>query len=335
MKDSQEEVTRILLCRLGGIGDVVHTLPLAKFLKKKHKYASVEYLTSSNVAPILENYCPYLDRVWSFDKKNKAKIANEINLEKNKVDYFFNLHSSLSFFFFNLFYIRANRFFQYKKNNRLHAVVNFVSIYDPNISAFEIDSKVLIDDRDELELLKTYGLLSRNYICLVPGVGKVRLNRAWPISRWSELARGLLKLNPNLKVVYLGGPDEQSLINKFSNIGDGVVNLIGALNLLDTTRIISRAANLISCDTGLLHLAAGLSVNNVGLYGPTKLERSGPFTSNCHLVTANDCKCRGVLDGAKSCIKTKERHGYCMEDIEIEDILSKLNFSCGLVRTSV
>ena len=229
MKDKDK---RILLVRLGGIGDVIHTLPLVKYLRKKYPESSIEYLTSPNVADLLEEHCPFINKVWGFNKKNKKQISRDILNESHKIDYFFNLHNSLSFYFFNLFFIRAKRFFQYKKDNSVHAVINFAKTYDPFVSAFELDSKTLIE-KDSSALLKKYNLQENKYICLVSGVGKSRMHRAWSFENWLSLTKKFLFIEKGFKVVFLGGDDEKKNFERSGNdilisgFKDRAVNLIG------------------------------------------------------------------------------------------------------------
>ena len=313
---------RILFCRTGGIGDVLHTLPLVKYLKKKYPESSIEYLTSPVVAELLENHCPFIKRVWKFNKRNKTQICRDILNEQHKIDYFFNLHSSLSFWFLNLFFIRAKKYFPYKKNNNVHAVINFAQTYNPLISAFELDSKTLVET-DCNDLLSKYNLRENKYICVVPGVGKSRIHRAWPFENWLSLAKKFLFVEKDIKIVFLGGEDEKKIFARFET-KDRIVNLIGELNLSDTSKIISKSHKVVSCDTGLLHLASAFSKKVVGLYGPTLPKRTGPFTSDYQALTAKDCKCTSGLWDLKKCKMTKFPKGFCMDSLSVDSVLSKI-----------
>ena len=320
---------RILLCRLGGIGDVLHTLPLVKYLRKKYPAGSIEYLTSPGVADLLESHCPFINKAWRFNKKNKRQICLDILNKPNKIDYFFNLHSSLSFYFLNLFFIRAEKFFQYKKDKNVHAVINFARTYDQSVSAFELDSKTLIEQ--ELgDLLNKYNLQENKYICIVPGVGKSRRHRSWTFENWLSLTKKFLFVEKDLKVVFLGGDDEKNIFDKpqddtsMPGFKDRAVNLIGELSLPDTAKIISKSAKVISCDTGLLHLASALSKKVVGLYGPTLPGRTGPFTSDYKVLVANNCKCIGGIWDLKKCKMTKLPKGFCIDSLIVDNVLADI-----------
>lgn len=316
-------VHRILICRTGGIGDVIHTLPLVKYLRKKYKNASIEYLTSESIAALLSEHCPFINKVWSFNKKQKKEIACEIVNSGRKIDYFFNLHSSLSFFFFNLFNIRAKKYFGYKKDNSFHAVVNFARTFDKSLSAMNLDSNTLYV-KDSSEILLKHNLKENKYICLVPGVGSERPHRAWLFENWLSLTKKYLTCEKDFKVVFLGGKDEEKIIsNKLPGFKGRALNLTGKLDLCEVAEIISSSYSLISCDTGLLHIASALSTKVIGLFGPTLPLRSGPFTGNYQIINAKNCKCQDDLKKCRISISGKHP-GYCMNNLSVDEVLSLL-----------
>ena len=315
---------RILLCRLGGIGDVIQTLPFVRFLRNKYKNASIEYLTSENVCELLVNCSPDIDKVWVCKEKNRKQLANKIiNNQADKVDYFFNLHGSWSFFFFNMVYIKARKYFQYRKNKNMHAALNFARVYDPTLSFFNLDSRVL-NGEDSCELLEKYGLEKNKYVCFVIGVGSLRPNRNWPFVNWLTLAREFLNVKKDFKVVFLGGVDEENKFRESIDIkSNRFVNLLGKLTLSSNAQIISASDGVVSCDTGLLHLTSALGKKVVGLFGPTLPERTGPFSTNdtnSKVLVAKNCECVGL----KQCKKNNESWGYCMDSLKVEDILVEM-----------
>lgn len=349
MDDLDVNSRRIVVYRHGGIGDVIHTLPLVKYLRKIYSTASIEYVTSKDTAELLSSCCPYIDKVWIFDKKNKNRFFKSLLGTKSKIDYFINLHTNLRLFFYNLFFIRARRFFQYRKDNSLHAVVNFAKTYDPNLSAFSLDSKLLYI-KENNNILKRFDLKEGRYICFVPGVGKIRPHRGWPFENWLGLTKKYLNHQKEFKVVYLGGEYEKNMIESWVNLARGInaykdehdsqslpgfkgraIDLTGRLSLFESAEIVSGASHLVSCDTGLLHLAAAIGTRVVGLFGPTSSKRSGPFTGNCQVLEAKNCRCINPFIDVKSCKKTSEKTGFCMNSLLVDEVLTNLvNLECSM-----
>jgi heptosyltransferase-1 len=97
--------------------------------------------------------------------------------------------------------------------------------------------------------------------------------KRWPTERYAAVARGLT--NRGVRVLVNAGPGEEPLAG-------GIVRSVGAVSglacslgqLIALTR---RVALVIAGDTGPLHLACALGRPVVGIYGPTDPSRNGPF----------------------------------------------------------
>ena len=98
--------------------------------------------------------------------------------------------------------------------------------------------------------------------------------KQWPAERFGEVARALAV--HNLKTLVNAAPGEERLAAAVIKAGNG-----NALELRCTIAqliaITRRARLFIGGDTGPLHLAAALEVPTVGLFGPTDPARTGPF----------------------------------------------------------
>jgi len=62
MNINKEQIRRILIIRLGKLGDVLFTTPLVRALKKALPKAEIIYVVSSYAKPILENN-PYINKL--------------------------------------------------------------------------------------------------------------------------------------------------------------------------------------------------------------------------------------------------------------------------------
>ena len=116
---------------------------------------------------------------------------------------------------------------------------------------------------------------------LRPGEPTVLINpgagwgaKRWPAERYADVARALL--NRGVRVLVNAGPGELVLANSIiEKTGGGASLLLCSVEqLIAITRRISLA---IAGDTGPLHLACALGRPVVGIYGPTDPSRNGPF----------------------------------------------------------
>jgi heptosyltransferase-1 len=98
--------------------------------------------------------------------------------------------------------------------------------------------------------------------------------KRWPVERYAAAAQGLI--GRGCRVLVNAGPGEEALSDTIVKAtGGAAVPLFASLeHLIAVTR---RIALLIAGDTGPLHLACALSKPVVGIYGPTDPSRNGPF----------------------------------------------------------
>ena len=98
--------------------------------------------------------------------------------------------------------------------------------------------------------------------------------KRWPVERYAAVAQGLI--DRGLRVLVNAGPGEEPLAEAIVQAtGSAATALLGSLSqLIAATR---RVSLTIAGDTGPLHLACALGRPVVGIYGPTDPSRNGPF----------------------------------------------------------
>ncbi len=96
--------------------------------------------------------------------------------------------------------------------------------------------------------------------------------RRWPLDHWSHLINRLAITDPHPVFLLLGSADERPAgdeIVRNLNPAASVVNLMGRLSLAETTAMVARAALLVACDNGILHLGLGVGTPVVAIFGST------------------------------------------------------------------
>ena len=102
--------------------------------------------------------------------------------------------------------------------------------------------------------------------------------KQWPSERYGEVAKALA--THGLKTLVNAAPGEESLAQELIAASGGHAFMIRC-TIGELTALTRRARLFVGGDTGPLHLAAALRVPTVGLYGPTDPARTGPFGENC------------------------------------------------------
>jgi ADP-heptose:LPS heptosyltransferase len=85
--------------------------------------------------------------------------------------------------------------------------------------------------------------------------------------------------------------------------------------LSDLLALARRARLVVSGDTGPLHLAASVGAPLVGLFGPTRPERNGPWDPADESVSrAATCECFHK----RQCVRGQA----CVDDIAVDEVLA-------------
>lgn len=119
---------------------------------------------------------------------------------------------------------------------------------------------------------------------IVLNLGASKPENRWAPERFGELARALA---PELPVVLTGGPDDRvAAAEARAHAGASVRDLVGATALLQLAELARRARLFVSCDTGPMHLAAAVETPVVALFGPADPARTGPWGAGHRVVRA-------------------------------------------------
>lgn len=139
-------------------------------------------------------------------------------------------------------------------------------------------------------------------------------NKRWPAERFGALAA---RLGEDLGVPSLvtWGGAEQDLAAVIVAASAGRAVASPPTVLADLLAIFRRAALVVSGDTGPLHLAASVAAPVVGLFGPTRPERNGPWDP-CDEAVSRAATC--VCFHKRQCVRGRA----CVDDITVDEVLA-------------
>jgi len=127
---------------------------------------------------------------------------------------------------------------------------------------------------------------NQNAVIINPGAGWGA--KRWPTDRYAAVARGLI--DRGLRVLVNAGPGEEPLAEAISRATGGVAAPL-TCSLEQLIALTRRAALVIAGDTGPLHLACALARPVVGIYGPTDPSRNGPFGTRFKVLRSPKSRC--------------------------------------------
>ena len=310
------QLQKILIIKLRAIGDVVLSTPVIENLRAAFPNATIEFLTESPSAPIVQNH-PELNRVivyprqrlekwpvyrrWFFDSQFLWKLrAEKYDLV---LDLFGNPRSAIM-----TRVTGAPRRIGYNFRGRRAAYTTVVTNRGAEVHEveFNLDAlralqipvvnhqpKIFVPEEDKRIIqswIEQNQLTGRFLIGLNP-------SGSWPAKRWPN--EKFIQLGKRLRdrfsavVVVLWGPGEKEMAQKIAGkIGEDSL-LAPQTTLLQLAALCQKLELLVSNDSGPMHISAAMGTPTLGLYGPTNSNLQGPYGRKARAVAHWDIPCLG------------------------------------------
>jgi heptosyltransferase-1 len=295
---------RILLVRLGSLGDVIHALPAASALRDAFPDARIDWLIEPKWRRLLDGN-PDLTEIISFEKKSAAGLISTLRKLRFAhytcaIDFQGLYKSALPAFAsgaprrigFRSTYARegfASVFYTDKINPRgAHKVDHNLTLAQA-AGARTSTPRFPLTLRPEDEKQVTQELARHDitdFYVLNPGGGW--RSKCWPPERYGELHHRLAAQHGWRSVISFG-PGEERLAQELVSAAGTLPPVALPLGLGPLMALMHRAKFVVSADTGPLHLASALGTPVVGLFGPTDPARNGPY-GGTSIVIRNPAK---------------------------------------------
>ena len=104
--------------------------------------------------------------------------------------------------------------------------------------------------------------------------------KCWPLDYFAELAR---LLEADGFAVWVLGSDKDSSSGQFIAERSAAVNLCGTTSLGDVIDLLGLAEQVVSNDSGLMHIAAAVGAHVHGVYGSSSPNFTPPLTEKRHV----------------------------------------------------
>ena len=142
-----------------------------------------------------------------------------------------------------------------------------------------LEPRFAVTDADLDASLRVIEDDDRPLAVLNPGASDAR--RRWPVERFAAVGRALAR--EGARVVVSGDASERALGEELTGLlGGDTTNVAGRLSLHALVGLLSRAAVVVSNDTGPLHLGTAVGARTVGIFWAFNLANSSPILRMRH-----------------------------------------------------
>jgi heptosyltransferase I len=325
---------RILIVRLGAIGDVVHALPALAALRRAMPEAHLAWAVERGGSAKLLKGNPCLDQLIELDLRGWRKGLSRwetfaaireagTRLRSPRFDLALDLQGLIKSALIP-WLARIPRRIGFEREalrEPLSALMlteqvaaddaDHVIKKNLRVAAHlgceltgEYDFPIEIEPEDELFAGRQQDRFDGPFAILNPGGG-------WPTKLWSPdcfaaIADRLWEAY-RIRPVITYGPGEEGLAQSIAG-----QSRTGAAVTLDSTlkqffALARRARLFIGGDTGPMHLAAAAGTPIVAIFGPTSSRRNGPFSVDDVVIERSDLDCR------TDCYRRACSHNSCMK----------------------
>jgi len=249
-----DQMFRILVVRLGSMGDVIHALPAVASLKHSFPHSRLSRVIKPRWAPLLEGN-PFVDEIIPFTRSAREILATRRLLRRERFDLAVDLQGLIQ----SALVAASAKADKIVGLARTQARESFAAMfYSSTIrtsAVHRVDRYLeLVAAAGASNLLRAFplppgkpeGTLPEGpfvLACPLAGWG----SKQWPLDHYAELARLL-----NTPLVVNGPPEGEEVLRQ---IQGAQIHLSGLEGLIDATR---RAQAVVGVDSGPVHLAAAL-----------------------------------------------------------------------------
>lgn len=287
---------RVLVIRLGAIGDVTNALVIADAIKLGWPEAQVGWAVHPLSAPLVQDH-PCVDRVHLWERgglvqtcRSGRRLAAELRAER------YELVIDLSRIAKSALLARASGAPWILGYDRKRAKEGSWMLHNDRIAPGHQRTHMLeqvlefaghlglpadqarrrLPHDPDAERWATQQVGAFESAPLLVHIGASKPENRWPAQHHGVLARHLAEHYP--AVCLTGGPDvlESGQLAR-AEAGNRVHDLVGATNLRQFAALASRSRLFVGCDTGPMHLAAATGCPVVALFGPADPLRTGPY----------------------------------------------------------
>jgi heptosyltransferase-2 len=351
---------KILIIALPGIGDALLATPMIRLLREVKPYAEIHALVMFGGTRDLLKTNPNIDEVHYYDfigSPPHEGLLYLLHLRSFGFDISINIYPQ-NRWQYNIFALLAGASkrlgVRYKRrdwynlswlctdtiaeDDNLHCVEENVKLlsllnvkHDLNEATLPKLEIAITGDHEEFAAL---WLKEKNIEANKPIIGfhagtalfKNHIKRRWAPEKFAVLAKRL-KSELGATVLLFGGPDDKEANEIIiRNASDAIIE-VKTKSIMDSIALMKHMNVFVSNDSSLMHIAGGLELKTVAIFGPTNETYVHPWKTEYQIVqTGIECRpCFVYSTKPLVCYrKNPEEHFMCIRDIEVENVFSSI-----------
>ncbi|HZN03941.1 MAG TPA: glycosyltransferase family 9 protein [Candidatus Polarisedimenticolia bacterium] len=313
---------RVLVVRLGAVGDVIRALPALHRLRLTFPGAHLAWVVEDLAAPLLERH-PDLNEVIRLSRRDLraagrsprrlARTVSDIGrrLRAGRYDVAVDLQSSLksgiltvlsgarrrvgfapghcremSFLFTNEWAELSSPCLN-RVDRNLEMAAQLGAAEGPvSASLGETASEGAAAEG----ILASLSLSRGGPVLLCPGASRRQAFKRWPAAAWGRLGELLAAAGTSPIIVW--GPGEEGLAEEIERTSRGGARRAPSTSLPLLAALLRRSALFIGADTGPMHLAWAVGCPVVALFGPTDPRLNAPYGDGHEVLAAPEGELR-------------------------------------------
>lgn len=303
-------MTRILIVRLGSIGDIVHAVPVAANLRAHDPGVEIDWVVEASLAPLVEMITP-VTRTMTIRTRAVMGPGGWIDAIQALRDRRYDAALDVQGLVKSAALARASgarRVIGFDRADLREAAAAWAytetvpasegtHVMDRNLSILGALQVPIADPRacpiepgEPSPAMADFLATAGTRLAIVnPGANWP--NKRWPPEHFAAVAQHLAREH-GLAPIVTWGPGDASMVEAVVRASGGIVRAAPPTSLRDFLVLARHASILVSGDTGPLHLAAAMHTPIVGVYGPTDPRRNGPWHPRDRSVSVfEQCTC--------------------------------------------
>lgn len=285
---------KICIVKLSALGDIVHTMIVLQYIKKRIPNCKIDWVVEESFKAVLQNN-PHIDNILAVNikslKTNKLNLFSQIKIlkqySKNNYDIIIDAQGLLKSAMVCKI-IGAKKIVGFSKNSIREGVASLFynqkvsigyerNVIDRNIKViceplgFSISNKEILNKKSFL--YSKYKNINKFDILLIVGASKK--NKIYPKEKFLEICNSLK--DKNIEVVW-ANKDEET-VAKYLSQNASNVKMCEKMSLDSLKNKIKNSSLVIGGDTGPTHMAWGLNVASITIFGNTPHYRNTYITN--------------------------------------------------------